>query len=296
MPDPTLPIVTFALSAAAVFSALTVGGLLYARDRDRFYLAFLFQIATYGLVILVSNIGTFGPRSRGVFLTVHLAAQAIDTLALGIYVTLLLQLPFRGLRRGAFILGASLTMLVALTGVWPFPWRLANWVQGAWLVFIDGMAALYVVVMAPLRWRQLGPGLRRRLLGLYFGVTAVELIVTAGNVLFWGYGSLDPLSLENFNLIAFCTGSLFLLGREGFRAPAASIPSDTTPKPLVGETRLSDREKEVVALVVQGRSNKDIAQELSLSSTTVRNHLSRIFPKLGVQSRFELISRYKSKE
>jgi len=39
---------------------------------------------------------------------------------------------------------------------------------------------------------------------------------------------------------------------------------------------------------VAGRSNKDIAQEMSLSERTVKYHLTRIFEKLGVSGRMEL--------
>jgi len=51
---------------------------------------------------------------------------------------------------------------------------------------------------------------------------------------------------------------------------------------------LSDREKEVVSLVVQGDRNKEVAQALSLSEQTVKNHLRNIFRKLGVSGRREL--------
>ena len=50
---------------------------------------------------------------------------------------------------------------------------------------------------------------------------------------------------------------------------------------------LSDREMEILALVAKGKSNVEIAQELSLSSTTVRNHVSTILTKLGLTNRIE---------
>jgi DNA-binding NarL/FixJ family response regulator len=48
---------------------------------------------------------------------------------------------------------------------------------------------------------------------------------------------------------------------------------------------LTDREAEVLALVAAGRSNREIAEALVLSSKTVARHLSNIFAKLGVASR-----------
>ena len=44
----------------------------------------------------------------------------------------------------------------------------------------------------------------------------------------------------------------------------------------------------MLAAVVEGASNKDIAKALGLSGQTVKNHLSNIFDKLGVSNRLEL--------
>jgi DNA-binding NarL/FixJ family response regulator len=52
---------------------------------------------------------------------------------------------------------------------------------------------------------------------------------------------------------------------------------------------LSEREQEVLRLAARGVSNKEIAQELSLSIRTVHAHMSRIFDKLGVASRTEAV-------
>jgi two-component system, NarL family, nitrate/nitrite response regulator NarL len=52
---------------------------------------------------------------------------------------------------------------------------------------------------------------------------------------------------------------------------------------------LSKRELEVAEHAAQGQSNKQIADELRLSEHTVKNYLFRVFEKLGVSSRFELL-------
>ena len=48
---------------------------------------------------------------------------------------------------------------------------------------------------------------------------------------------------------------------------------------------LTDRQMEVLGLMVRGKSNRDIASLLGLSEGTVKIHLSRIFKRLGVSSR-----------
>ena len=50
---------------------------------------------------------------------------------------------------------------------------------------------------------------------------------------------------------------------------------------------LTSREQEVLALVRSGRTNKEIASDLSIAPTTVRKHLENIFDKLGASTRTE---------
>jgi DNA-binding NarL/FixJ family response regulator len=56
-----------------------------------------------------------------------------------------------------------------------------------------------------------------------------------------------------------------------------------------GLSVLSKREGEVVRCLAEGLSNREIADRLKLSQHTVKNHLFRIFEKLGVSSRIELL-------
>lgn len=52
---------------------------------------------------------------------------------------------------------------------------------------------------------------------------------------------------------------------------------------------LSDREREIFQLVAEGRSNKDVAQMLSISPATVETHRARILQKLDVHNTAELV-------
>jgi DNA-binding CsgD family transcriptional regulator len=56
-----------------------------------------------------------------------------------------------------------------------------------------------------------------------------------------------------------------------------------------GDALLSAREIDVVRCVAEGLSNREIAQRLSLREHTVKNYLFRIFDKLGVSSRVEVV-------
>ncbi|WP_431899670.1 helix-turn-helix domain-containing protein [Nonomuraea sp. bgisy101] len=53
--------------------------------------------------------------------------------------------------------------------------------------------------------------------------------------------------------------------------------------------RLSKREAEVMDLIATGQSNGEIAQQLFLSEKTVKNHVNRIYAKLGADNRVTAI-------
>jgi len=64
-----------------------------------------------------------------------------------------------------------------------------------------------------------------------------------------------------------------------------SLARQVAPQPL------SYREKQIVALVMRGRTNREIADELYLAESTVKTHLSSAFRKLDARSRAEVVNR-----
>ena len=69
------------------------------------------------------------------------------------------------------------------------------------------------------------------------------------------------------------------------RSRPADPPADGV---LAGLADLTDREQAILDLIAQGQSNRQIAGTLFLAEGTVKNYVSRIMEKLGVQSRTEL--------
>jgi DNA-binding CsgD family transcriptional regulator len=55
---------------------------------------------------------------------------------------------------------------------------------------------------------------------------------------------------------------------------------------------LSLREAEIMTLIAEGHSNGEIAAQLVLAEKTVKNHVNRIYAKLGAQSRAAAISQW----
>ena len=67
-------------------------------------------------------------------------------------------------------------------------------------------------------------------------------------------------------------------------APTARPPRGPAP---TGVDSLTARERDVLALIVEGRSNREIARQLFISEKTVSVHVSNLLAKLGVRSRAE---------
>ena len=67
---------------------------------------------------------------------------------------------------------------------------------------------------------------------------------------------------------------------------AIAVPSAPVPSALAG---LSPREREVLALVAEGRSNKEIGEALFISANTVKGHVISLLNKLGADNRTQLV-------
>lgn len=83
----------------------------------------------------------------------------------------------------------------------------------------------------------------------------------------------------------------YWVGRESVANLAQYLRTMVAPSenfPQRNRYRLTPRELEIVAAVVAGFANKEIAQHFKISEDTVKHHLSNIFDKVGVSSRLEL--------
>lgn len=88
--------------------------------------------------------------------------------------------------------------------------------------------------------------------------------------------------------IAFMGLGVWVGARLFRRSAATPFEPNTRVRETLG---VSDREFEVLTLLAQGRSNKEIAKQLDVSPNTVKTHVASLFEKLEAKRRTEAISR-----
>ena len=79
-------------------------------------------------------------------------------------------------------------------------------------------------------------------------------------------------------------------GRVTLSPEAAQALVETANQPPVPALDLTEREREVLALMVEGLNNTQIAGRLSVGPSTIKSHVSNILAKLGVTSRTEAVT------
>lgn len=79
-------------------------------------------------------------------------------------------------------------------------------------------------------------------------------------------------------------------GRGTLSPEAAQALVETTIQPPAPDLNLTEREREVLDLMIDGLNNTQIAEKLVVSASTVKSHVSNILSKLGVASRTEAVA------
>lgn len=101
----------------------------------------------------------------------------------------------------------------------------------------------------------------------------------------------ESTTRQLFESIRCVMAGQFWIGRESVSDVVRALRSLSPAAPVQEKPRdfgLTRRELEIVAMIIAGYSNPDIAQRCSISEQTVKHHVSNIFNKLGVSNRLEL--------
>jgi DNA-binding NarL/FixJ family response regulator len=135
------------------------------------------------------------------------------------------------------------------------------------------------------RIREALPGTRVLVLTMHDDEEYVLKMVRAGAS---GYLLKDSAASELIAGIRALRAGKVYFGPHASRALAEAYQSDR-PMPEDPFERLTDREREIFQLVVEGKTNAQIADMLFISPKTVDNHRTRMMEKLGVHGTAELV-------
>lgn len=103
-------------------------------------------------------------------------------------------------------------------------------------------------------------------------------------------GIVFPQSMNDLPIIIFLHGFFLIAIAEALRVSRnpLSLKAETPNLNFLKQYKISNREAEVIALVLEGVNNTDIGLRLFISSKTVENHVTSIFRKTGVKNRIQL--------
>jgi DNA-binding CsgD family transcriptional regulator len=152
----------------------------------------------------------------------------------------------------------------------------------------------YLIVQAALfLWAGWGalriddPG-RRRTAGLF------AWLYLAGFAVYFSGSTWINWRLGPWLMSAYHLPSLIILALALRRGRLKAAPPDAAPaaaaEEFLARFDLTKREHDIVGCLLAGRSNREIAKDLFLSHQTVKNYVSRIYKKIGVTTRLELMN------
>ncbi len=139
---------------------------------------------------------------------------------------------------------------------------------------MDGVAATRAI-------RQKEPGTQVIALTSFAEEGLVQGALQAGAV---GYLMKNTTGIELAAAIRSAHSGRITLSQE-----ATQVLIHSSTQPVVPGEDLTEREREVLKLMVDGLNNAQIAQKLIVSQSTVKYHIANIFSKLGVENRVEAV-------
>ncbi len=157
------------------------------------------------------------------------------------------------------------------------------------IVVLDSVSPVLAEHGAVRQLHRLNPAIRVVMVGMEAEEAVFLRVVQAGAV---GYVLKDASALEVARTIravatgeAVCPAALSVVLFEWVARHKSATPSWHLKTSL----GLSRREQELVGLIQQGLTNKEIASRLNLSEQTVKNHVHRMLRKVGAQDRLSIV-------
>jgi len=291
------------------FAALAIAAFWAIKSRDPDLRNFCIVYALFTLLLIVSvfrkylslNVEGYSPRDwyniSGVYLIINsLIMPAFIHFLLGIY-----QVRHRTLIAFIILVITLLTIGVLyspLGAVLDEESKVIHFgvgypISSVWYVVVFTFALLLGYGSLPRFWNLQQKNL---IVGLLIFATFgyVESLLNVPNSLRTGSVTFGEEREFLYSSIPYALFGLFLVYYFLRFSPPTPIEPDSLSESFLSAYGITDREREIIEKVIEGKSNSTIASELVISLATVKTHLHNIYTKVGVESRFDLLAKVRS--
>ena len=305
-------IFTLIIALAAGLTVISLSALTYVHYRTRHLLAHLYLVTSINLIVLayVATLYFYQNMLPEVPPSISSAVDNANQVVLpGLQVAALASL----LYLARLMLGDKITHgYFRSYGYFPAVVVLIQIVLAKWQPYVSDVPVLYLVfravevvtllgayvilVVMSVRAPSVRPVAKGKTLRIYAGLLLVHLtlIVLADAAELTklinpsAHALVGAILVLSINLVPVVYRRVFFA--PGFGAPIGQEHVVKAGTDLNAEFGISAREKEVLMLICEGRSNQEIADILYISLQTVKDHTSRIYRKTGVKNRVQLIA------
>lgn len=294
-----------------IFSLSLLCIIFYIRTRDsivRRLLLILLPLFIHAFASLFYNIlspdmdNTFGQINEAISLFLLVVTSLTVPLILygvSMYMISLLRLLDSQYRLGKFIISAysavfslfSLYFIVFING--------DNWLLGLSRAlneqFITGSLFLFIIAVAALALMLLDRSRPGRNSDLLKGVIISFFPLSLFGVLDLLFFLNSPYKLSFLSYFIFAILIYNDTARHYIHLyEPEKLPGEADREPVLTQLAMSDREKELIPLLLEGKSNRDIGEALFISANTVKTHIKNIYRKAGVSNRLQLLSKLRN--
>ncbi len=154
--------------------------------------------------------------------------------------------------------------------------------------FFSGSMLMVILGITSLWYRKRATGWEQENLLTGICVTFLPLVATFPIDLIFFHHHTFKLAYLSFSI--FVVYLYFFISRRYFQNYEIPYGEQGINRELLAEKGISAREKEIVTLLVQGKTNREIAESLFISTNTVKTHIKNIYGKLQVSNRVQLFA------
>jgi len=272
--------------------------MLYARRHDywlRFYLALVvafFLLMLFQTLMFFYNLAAIPHTSAmsRIFTGLFLLVLNFMIYLVPYFATWLTRLPWKRGMQALFIplSCAYFDLVVIFTFYYP-----KNGLIYSGLVLIFAITICFSSILIVKRRDKIAAGTMRRLCLSFVALSVVFcplILLDAGlSYVYSGFATAFLSGVLAFPLYFLWFSVVSLVYLVGFFARPPQAPSNGLDESKLAEFKITEREREIVLLLQQGLTYKEIGEKLFISVHTVNNHVANIYAKAGASSRIDLL-------